>query len=169
LSGKGPGNALSLVAANPGRTPAEVQARLEAAAVEMVSERALQHNAHVLEPFRPLLGPDPNPRMMKRFVNAYGIARGIETLQGVNLSADELGEHRTALWTILCLRWPRLGAFLARDPSLVASIGDPAPDGVPVDLRPLFTDPWVVAVVKGEGLESEATLIGADVASITSA
>jgi hypothetical protein len=143
------------VAANPGETPADVQARLEAVAVGMVSEKAQADNLHALEPFEPLLGAEPNPRMMKRLVNAYGIARGIETLQGVNLENDHEHGQRTALWTILSMRWPKLAALLAKHPDLVAAIGEgPVPDKVPPALVPLFTDPDVIAVIEGEGVDA---------------
>ncbi|TWD82787.1 KAP-like P-loop domain-containing protein [Kribbella amoyensis] len=155
------------VAARPGATPADVQARLETLAVEMVSERAQLQNTHVLEPFRTLLGRDPNPRLMKRLVNAYGIARGIETLQGINLADDRGREQQTALWTILCLRWPLLGAYLARYPERVALIGGEAErDVVPEDLRVLCTDPEVVAVVHGDAPGVTAALEDAALRSV---
>jgi len=147
------------VASNPGGTPAEVQARREVVAIEMVGRRAQENHTHTLEPFRHLLGHDPNPRAMKRLVNAYGIARGIETLQGVNLEDNHLREQETALWTILTLRWPKLGAYLTRHPERLDDIGadDPAP-GVPDEVRPLFTDPEVVAVVRGDAPGVDAKL-----------
>jgi hypothetical protein len=140
-----------LVAAHPGTTAAQVQARLETVAVEMASDRAAQSHSHTLEPFRTLLGRDPNPRMMKRLVNAYGIARGVETLHGYNLEDDHVHEQETALWTILNLRWPSLGAHLARHPEHVEAIGNGnAPPEVPGNLRPLFADRDVIGVVRGE-------------------
>jgi hypothetical protein len=137
------------VAENPGKTPAEVQARRE------LAQRA---HTHTLEPFRALLGSDPNPRTMKRLVNAYGIARGIETLEGVNLEDDRDREQRTALWTVLTMRWPRLGAYLTRYPERIVEIGGKLTDGIPPDLQPLFTDPEVVAVVHGECEGVDASL-----------
>ena len=97
--------------------------------------------------------------MMKRLVNAYGIARGIETLQGVNLDNDETHEQQTALWTILTLRWPKLGAYLARCPERLIDIGadEPKP-GIPSDLLPLFTEPDVIAVVKGNAANVKTCL-----------
>ncbi|TCO35880.1 KAP-like P-loop domain-containing protein [Kribbella steppae] len=147
------------VARNQGSSVAEVQARRELVAVEMVSERARVADTHTLEPFRALLGDDPNPRMMKRLVNAYGIARGIETLQGVNLDNDETHEQQTALWTILTLRWPKLGAYLARCPERLIDIGSDEPKpGIPSDLLPLFTEPDVIAVVKGNAANVKTSL-----------
>jgi hypothetical protein len=160
LANKPIGEARRLVARNPGTTPAEIQARRETVAVAMASERAAPTHAHMLEPFRSLLGPDPNPRMMKRLVNAYGLARGVETLHAYNLEDDEVREHETALWTILNLRWPRLGAYLARFPQHVDSIGgdgDP-PSELPEDLEPLFSDRQVISVVRGQADEVKAHL-----------
>ncbi|TDD13888.1 hypothetical protein E1218_33855 [Kribbella turkmenica] len=146
------------VAAGEGST-AENQARREVVAVEMVSERAQRAAGHRLEPFRALLGDDPNPRMMKRLVNAYGIARGIETLQGVNLEEDDRQEQETALWTILILRWPKLGAYLAKCPGRLSDIGatDPGP-GIPADLLVLFSDPDVIDVVRGKDVDAALTV-----------
>lgn len=146
------------VIANPGNTPAEKQARLEAVAVEMVSERAQQQFQHTLAPFRDLLGRDPNPRAMKRLVNAYGIARGIEILHGLDLKVDHLQERKTALWTILMLRWPKLAGHLGRYPEHLEYVGTPDPPAaVPADLRPLFADPDVVDVVQGRGVDATLT------------
>jgi hypothetical protein len=158
LAGQSPEQARRSVLADPGSTPAEVQARREAVAVEMVNEQAQTTYRHLLEPFQALLGRDPNPRMMKRLVNAYGIARGIETLQGINLEDDRAGEEVTALWTVLTLRWPLLAAHLGRFPEHVGLIGS-RPAEVPESVRSLFDDPDVVAVVRGDarGIEAELT------------
>ncbi|TDO47367.1 KAP-like P-loop domain-containing protein [Kribbella sp. VKM Ac-2527] len=166
LGGRSRQAARQEVADNPGSTPAEIQARREVVAVQMVTERAQQENAHTLEPFRALLGRQPNPRMMKRLVNAYGIVRGIETLQG-NLTDDPVGEQQTALWTILTLRWPKLGAYLARYPEHVDAIATGTlPAGVPAELQPLFTDPEVKAVVTGEAKDITTRLDSERVRSI---
>jgi hypothetical protein len=159
LGGLPPDDVRREVAKNQGSSVAEKQARRELVAVEMVSERARVADTHTLEPFRRLLGDDPNPRMMKRLVNAYGIARGIETLQGVNLDNDETHEQQTALWTILTLRWPKLGAYLAKCPERLIDIGAPDPKpGIPSDLLPLFTEPDVIAVVKGNAPNVKTSL-----------
>ena len=127
---------------------AEFQVVLETVAVEAAGRKAAEEAAHALEPFKDLL--DPNPRAMKRLVNAYGIARGSETLRGHNLERDRVAEQRTALWTILNLRWPKLGDHLSRYPDHVDAIGNGTPPReVASDLRPLFDDPEVAAVVTG--------------------
>jgi len=143
---------------DPGTTPAEQQARREAAAIQLASPAVVQEATHALEPFAALL--DSNPRAMKRLVNAYGMARGIETLGGENLQGGRLAQQTTALWTILALRWPRLADHLSLHPGRVAEIkaGAVAPAGVPVDLAPLFGMAEVAAVVAGHGDEIEARL-----------
>jgi len=62
LAGKRTEETRQQVASDPGATPADVQARLETLAEEMASERSAREAAHTLEPFRSLLGPNPNPR-----------------------------------------------------------------------------------------------------------
>ncbi len=167
LGGLQPDDVRREVARNEGTTVAEKQARREVVAVEMVSERARVADTHLLEPFRDLLGDDPNPRMMKRLVNAYGIARGIQTLQGMNLDNDELHEQVTALWTILTLRWPKLGAYLAKCPGRLDEIRAQKPkSGIPADLLPLFTDREVVDVVRGNALKVSAALTVESIRSI---
>lgn len=159
------------VAAAKGRTPtpaaaAQLQAVLEKVAVEAASARAEAATRHTLEPFSNLL--DANPRAMKRLVNAYGIARGAETLRGHNLERNRDDEQRTALWTILNLRWPKLGDHLERHPEDVAAIGNGGPtETVPVDLRPLFADPDVAAVVGGTAKDVVARLDAAAIRSLT--
>jgi hypothetical protein len=142
--------------ANPGATPLEQQARREAAAIQLASPAVAQEAQHALQPFAGLL--DSNPRAMKRLVNAYGMARGIETLGGEDLGGGRAAQQMTALWTILALRWPRLADWLADHPDDIACVGDRAPDDVPEELAPLFTDPEVEAVVAGEGEGIEVRL-----------
>jgi KAP-like P-loop domain-containing protein len=159
LGGKPSRDLGRVVAEEPGTTPAQVQARREVVAVEMAGARAAAEAAHTLEPFKSLLGRNPNPRAMKRLVNAYGIARGIEVLHGHNIEGEHFGEQQTALWTILNLRWPKLGDHLAVRPEDVELIGDgKPPTRVPRDLRPLFEDDEVVAVVRGDAADVAAQL-----------
>lgn len=145
--------------ADVGRTTTEQYAQREAIAIQMVSEPAQPHLRYTLEPFRDLLGRDPKPRAMKRLVNAYGIARAIEALQGLNEgAADHLHEQETALLSILILRWPKLAGHLTRYPEHLEYVGtaDP-PTTIPADLRPLFADPELVKVVQGEGVDASLT------------
>ena len=137
----------------------EHQARTEAAAVRLASAAVAEKSEHALRPFSLLL--DYNPRSMKRLVNAYGVARGVAVLYGAGGDASRKAQHRTALWTILNLRWPRLGEFLAERPERVELILEDRdgklPDDVPADVAPLFRDERVAAVVRGdaEGVDAE--------------
>jgi hypothetical protein len=138
------------LARNPGTTQAERKARLEAAAMQLASPKLEQAAEHVLHPFRPLL--DANPRAMKRLVNAYGLARGIELLSRGTLGGDKQAQQRTALWTILTLRWPRLAEYLAVHPEIAASFGSQngGPKDLPEEFAVLFVDQEVAKVMLGE-------------------
>lgn len=143
---------------NPGTTPAEQRARVEAAAIQLATPKLERAAEHVLHPFRPLL--EANPRAMKRLVNAYGVARGVELLSRHSLRWDKHAQHQTALWTILSLRWPRLAEYFATHPdaaALIGTDGSALPD-VPTDLLPLFADADVEQVVLGRAEGIEATL-----------
>jgi hypothetical protein len=147
------------LARKPGATPVEQRARLEAAAIQLASPQLEHAVEHVLHPFRPLL--DPNPRAMKRLVNAYGLARGIELLRRHSLGGDKSAQQRTALWTIVNLRWPRLAEYLAVHPDSAKTFtptGGLAPNGLVEDLVPLFSDPAVTAVMLGQPDGVEASL-----------
>ena len=139
------------LARNPGATPAEQQARIEAAAIQLATPKLERAAEHALSPFRSLL--DANPRAMKRLVNAYGIGRGVELMNRRALGWDKEAQHRMALWTILSLRWPRLSEYLAEHPDVASAFanGGAAPAGVPDDLVPLFADGGVRAVMAGDG------------------
>jgi KAP family P-loop domain len=143
---------------NPGDSPVEQQARLEAAAIQLATSTLEEDTEHALLPFRVLL--DSNPRAMKRLVNAYGIARAVEILTHREIEGDRQAQHRTALWTILNLRWPRLGDYLVEYPEHVKWIGNggEVPEYVPASLKPLFSDHRVAEVVKGEAPGVEAHL-----------
>jgi hypothetical protein len=118
----------------------EAVKRLAAAEVE-------NHTKHVLLEFLPLL--DPNPRAMKRFVNAYGVQRAVAMLAGINID-----RRRLALWTVVSLRWPLLAEYLERRPSMVRQFGSAQlPEDLDPILRPLFRDDDVVATFKGVGAE----------------
>ena len=98
---------------------------------------------------------------MKRLVNAYGLARGMELLNRRTLGGDrEASAPRTALWTILSLRWPRLAEYLAAQPDIADEFGrtDPGARGVRAEFAPLFLDPDVRAVVFGQADGVDAKL-----------
>lgn len=133
----------------PGTTPAQRVARAEAAAIVLSTPGLERERERALRPFAPLL--DPNPRAMKRLVNAYGIGRSVEVLNLQNLSGSRTAQQRRALWTILNLRWPLLGAWFATHPDHISFVGsDQSPPGMGPELRSLLADPDVVSVVRGD-------------------
>ncbi|MBM3140110.1 MAG: hypothetical protein FJZ92_07825 [Chloroflexi bacterium] len=109
-------------------------------AVAKFNEPAIEHaREHDLEKFSSLL--DPNPRTIKRFLNAYNIARSIRSLEGSVVASDTL-----ALWAILEMRWPALANALRARPPAVDSIGGAPPAGVDPALRTLFEAADVIEV-----------------------
>jgi hypothetical protein len=74
---------------------------------------------------------EPNPRGMKRLVNAIGMVQAKSILEGREADFDTI-----VLWTILELRWPRAADALIGDPTLIDDEG-----GGPVPLAVAWTDP----------------------------
>jgi hypothetical protein len=131
----------------------------EEAVKRMAAPDVERHTRHVLLEFAPLL--EPNPRAMKRLVNAYGVQRAVATLAGVDID-----RRRLALWTIVTLRWPLLAEYLERRPATVAQIGKTTlPDDLDPSLQRLFRDRDVFEAVNGRhigvGLDEETILAGA--------
>src|SRR5271166_2767753 len=93
--------------------PLREQAIRAAAATQITSPPVSQKSEHRLQPFAPLL--EPNPRSMKRLVNAYGMHLATHFLEGRPVSPESI-----ARWTIIELRWPLLADFLAARPQSVA-------------------------------------------------
>jgi len=125
-----------------------------AVAVRKLSTPELvQATEHTLARFAPLL--EPNPRAMKRLVNAYGVERALQIIGGHSTALDYPRE-RLALWTILKSRWPLLADYLADDPEMVEQLKQGiVPDDVTSDdgrryLVALFNDDEVRRVVSGE-------------------
>ena len=124
------------------RARPDVRGRVAGTAIDKLSQADIETSIeHALQKFAPLL--EPNPRAIKRFVNAYGLARACSVLGGTVIPRDAL-----ALWTILRLRWPGLADYLRCSPSSIEALarGDGAVSAVPDDLQVLFTDPSVVRV-----------------------
>lgn len=77
---------------------------------------------------------EPNPRAMKRLLNAYGFKLGFEMMGGVSTSPDSL-----VRWTIMELRWPLLAEYLAKHPDKIDSVcNGPAPEDLDDDLAELI-------------------------------
>ncbi len=121
----------------------EVRVRVAGTAIDRLTAPEIeQQTEHALQKFAPLL--EPNPRAIKRFVNAYGMARASNVLAGAVVPREQL-----ALWTILRLRWPEFADYLRSHPDAIGAVSAPGapPAGVKEDLQPLFTDPDLAQVV----------------------
>jgi hypothetical protein len=105
----------------------EAVAKLTDPQVEAATEHALEKFAGLLE---------PNPRSMKRFVNAFGVARVVLTLENRLVPTNSL-----ALWTILEGRWPILADHLRSHPEAVRFVGNVngVPPNTPEEVRSLYS------------------------------
>ncbi len=88
---------------------AQALARLSTAAADKVVEHRLLRWVSYIE---------PNPRGMKRLVNAIGMTQARSLLEGRMVEFDAI-----VLWTILELRWPRAAAAITADPGLIDADG----------------------------------------------
>ena len=152
-------------AADPRSGHLEAQAMRAAAARRITAPEARLETEHRLQRFSPLL--EPNPRSMKRLVNAFGLHQATHFLEGRSVTPDAL-----ARWTIMELRWPLLADYLAARPQAAADLvtGKAPADGrLGDELKALFEDPAVLAVVLGTGEEGAATLNPAAVREIVGA
>jgi hypothetical protein len=127
--------------ATKSRDPLKEQAMRAAAAKHITSPKAQHQTEHRLQRFASLL--EPNPRAMKRLVNAYGLHQATHFLESRKVSQEAL-----VLWTIMELRWPLLSDFLAAHPEHCAGLrAGTVEDGIPDDLKALYRDDEVKAVL----------------------
>lgn len=141
----------------------KAQAR-RAVQVEMLSKRKIQESIeHFLLQFWPLV--EPNPRAMKRLLNAYTIQASLAVLAGLELE-DQNQRKQLVLFTIVALRWPSLERELATKPQVAGTILEAAKKGdkIPTalekkisleeqEIQTLITDPEVQKVFSGQGVE----------------
>lgn len=106
-----------------------------------------------LQPFSGLL--DPNPRAMKRLINAYRIELARLLAEGRRAGRAGVTPEQLALWTIVSLRWPLLADELALRPHLLTS-GDRDPE-LRADLQRLLASTEVQAVIGGDGVSARLT------------
>ena len=131
---------------------AERRAARAVAVRKLSTPELVQATEHTLSRFAPLL--EPNPRAMKRLVNAYGVERALQIIGGHSTALDYPRE-RLALWTILKSRWPLLADYLADEPDAVEQLkaGELPPEVAADEARPylaaLFADDEVRRVVSG--------------------
>jgi hypothetical protein len=147
----------------------EQQAIVTAAANRLGSAEVQREIRHRLAPFGPLL--EPNPRAMKRLVNAYRIELKRMLAEGRRVGRAAATPEQLALWTILSLRWPLLADHLAKHPELVNSGVSPnGSDPLEGDaaMRQLRESREVEAVIRGDGVpaflttEAVRALVGMD-------
>lgn len=81
----------------------------EAASQALQKKEVKKAMAHRLHQFAHLV--EPNPRSMKRLINAYAIQRQANVMNGSIVEPEVL-----VLWTILSLRWPNLAKLLESTP-----------------------------------------------------
>jgi hypothetical protein len=121
---------LDKLCANGGADIVEQQLRRQAAVERLVTAEAEQGITCFLERFAPLL--EPNPRALKRFINAYAVLRDLTMLTDANVLRDVSMRKRLALWTILSVRWPAVADYLSEraagregnpDPEMLALLG----------------------------------------------
>lgn len=137
----------------------EQRLRREAAVRRLAAPELQRQTEHTLSKFATLL--EPNPRAMKRLVNAYGVERAVQILEG-NSSDIDRPREKLALWTILRSRWPLLAEFLSDHPNLIEQLkqgvvpAEAEEDTQRPYLAHLFRAPEVKRVVDGEPLDGVA-------------
>jgi len=120
-----------------------------AAAKQITSPEAIRAAEHRLQPLAGLL--EPNPRSMKRLVNAYGLNHARAFLEGRTVEVETL-----ARWTIIELRWPILADYLASNWSDIA-VGALSPNQFPEGIRALLADSDVKEVFGRDGQPGHLT------------
>ena len=137
-----------------GKDPIKQHGLRAVAAKRISSRKSEKSRAHFLQPFAGLL--EPNPRAMKRLINAYGIQQAVNFLEGRRVDPRAL-----ALWTIIEMRWPLLANLLTKYPALISEFGQetkPTDERIPDDLKDLFISPEIERVVQGNGISPPVAL-----------
>lgn len=149
------GAVLAAVAEARAASP-RVQEEVVSAAVRRLGERRVEAaDRHALEAYAAHL--PPNPRAMKRFVNAYGLARAVHVVEFADVA---MGPR--AVWTILRMRWPALADALRDRPELSSLALDeeaPVPPGAPADFVALLRTPAVSALLRAGGEPFDADMV----------
>lgn len=140
--------------------PAYQRALRIVAAKRMLTPEVQQHTEHVLTAYAHLL--EPNPRAMKRLVNAFGLQQAVNWL-----SERDVPEHPLILWTILQLRWPLLADHLTRHPDQIEFAGTGRlPEDLDEEVRALLGSRQVLPVIRGEGVADGQPLNAAQIRRI---
>jgi hypothetical protein len=86
---------------------------------------------------------DPNPRSIKRLVNAYSLKVAVKSFhRGIEIDQDKL-----VRWTILEMRWPLLAEHLAERPNDILHLRAHDPPNVPEPIAQLLAREDVADVV----------------------
>ncbi|NDW06517.1 KAP family P-loop NTPase fold protein [Jiella pacifica] len=136
--------------------------RRAAIAVELSSSAAVERETiHMLSDFSDVI--DPNPRLMKRIINAYDMRRTTAVLEGEDITF--VFRKALARWTILDIRYPVLAELLRKEPEwvrhfAVATSGEEAVETVelPEQLKPfvpLGSARRVIGFGEEDGLTAE--------------
>jgi hypothetical protein len=104
----------------------------ESAVMAAVDERMGEALLHQLEPLAPFF--PPNPRQIKRIVNAISMYTCVAYLRG-DLKEGEARVVELAIWVILMTEWPATWRLLASCPDLVAAITAQSVEGARQALR----------------------------------
>jgi hypothetical protein len=135
------------------------QAVREEGTVQLADPKLIENiEKHTLSAFAPLL--EPNPRAMKRLVNAYSINSALSILGRLDISPNDL-----ALWTILSMRWPELAELLEESPHDIEKINPDAEYDKENPISKLFSDTEVINVINAKGVHAECSKL--DIESIS--
>lgn len=114
------------------------------------------YTRYFLKEFSHLL--EPNPRAIKRLVNAYGIYRSLGLLQDYQLLDSKEKRKQFVLWTIASLRWPAFMEWLQDNPNEVDVIVNGAKPTLDwKEFEPLQTQPDICKVFQGHGVGTGLT------------
>jgi hypothetical protein len=137
----------------PSRDAREGLVRRIAAVLESTSETSEKQILYTLRRFEDLI--EPNPRAMKRLVNAYGIYQSLAFFQNPEVLSDATRQDQFALWIIACHRWPAFMEWLEDHPEAADAlfVGEPRPEGCPEVFDPLWKSEQVRALFAGGKLK----------------
>lgn len=137
----------------PSRDAREGLVRRIAAVLESTSESSEKQILYTLRRFEDLI--EPNPRSMKRLVNAYGIYQSLAFFQNPEVLSDAKRQDQFALWIIACHRWPAFMEWLEDHPEAADALikGEPRPERCPEVFDPLWKSEQVQALFAGGKLK----------------
>ncbi len=115
--------------------------------ITIASEYFLRKFSHLFE---------PNPRAMKRYINAYNIYKTLAYTVDYELIKTEDDKKCFALWTILSLRWPKLAEMLELEPEMADKLKNKSAKAEKDNKWYEFIDNRdIINVLKGKGIDAE--------------